>query len=81
MKSPGSSSSPSRVKLGESRDQPRRLVVFSSQLELTMLYTIDYSIFVPDDGYLTKCQEICKRHNVLFMCDEIQTGLARTGKM
>lgn len=39
------------------------------------------SIFVPDDGYLMKCQEICRRHNVLFMVDEIQTGLARTGKM
>lgn len=38
-------------------------------------------IFVPDDGYLMKCQELCKKHNVLFIVDEIQTGLARTGKM
>ncbi|WVR06849.1 ornithine-oxo-acid transaminase [Kwoniella sp. DSM 27419] len=38
-------------------------------------------IYVPDEGYLAKCQEICKKHNVLFICDEIQTGLARTGKM
>ncbi|ORX35694.1 putative ornithine-oxo-acid transaminase [Kockovaella imperatae] len=38
-------------------------------------------IYVPDDGYLTKCAELCKKHNVLFICDEIQTGLARTGKM
>jgi ornithine--oxo-acid transaminase len=36
---------------------------------------------VPDDGYLTKCAELCKKHNVLFIVDEIQTGLARTGKM
>ncbi|EIW70515.1 hypothetical protein TREMEDRAFT_29003 [Tremella mesenterica DSM 1558] len=38
-------------------------------------------IYVPDDGYLAKCAEICKRHNVLLICDEIQTGLCRTGKM
>jgi ornithine--oxo-acid transaminase len=36
---------------------------------------------VPDDGYLTKCYELCKKHNVLFIADEIQTGLARTGRM
>ncbi len=36
---------------------------------------------VPDDGYLKRCSEICKEKNVLFIADEIQTGLARTGKM
>jgi len=36
---------------------------------------------VPDNGYLKQCSEICTKHNVLFMADEIQTGLARTGKM
>ncbi|WVQ73959.1 ornithine-oxo-acid transaminase [Cryptococcus sp. DSM 104548] len=38
-------------------------------------------IFVPDDGYLARVAEICKKHNVLLICDEIQTGLCRTGKM
>ncbi|KAG9061445.1 ornithine aminotransferase [Linnemannia hyalina] len=38
-------------------------------------------IMVPDDGYLTKVAELCKKHNVLLIADEIQTGLARTGKM
>jgi len=38
-------------------------------------------IYVPDDGYLAKCAEICKKYNVLLICDEIQTGLCRTGKM
>ncbi|MDZ4839738.1 MAG: ornithine--oxo-acid transaminase [Bacteroidota bacterium] len=38
-------------------------------------------VIVPQDGYLAKVREICTRHNVLFMTDEIQTGLARTGKM
>lgn len=39
------------------------------------------SIMVPDEGYLKKCYELCKKHNVLFIADEIQTGLGRTGKM
>lgn len=38
-------------------------------------------IVVPSDGYLKKCFELCKKHNVLFIADEIQTGLCRTGKM
>ncbi|CAK7905452.1 ornithine aminotransferase [[Candida] anglica] len=38
-------------------------------------------IVVPPEGYLTKVQELCKKHNVLLICDEIQTGIARTGKM
>ncbi|HET8573480.1 MAG TPA: ornithine--oxo-acid transaminase [Edaphocola sp.] len=36
---------------------------------------------VPDDGYLSGIAERCKKANVLFIADEIQTGLARTGKM
>ncbi len=38
-------------------------------------------VVVPDDGYLRKAAAICKEANVLFVADEIQTGLARTGKM
>ncbi|KAK3822400.1 MAG: ornithine-oxo-acid transaminase [Linnemannia elongata] len=38
-------------------------------------------IMVPDNGYLKKVSELCKKHNVLLIADEIQTGLARTGKM
>ncbi len=38
-------------------------------------------VYVPNEGYLKKCYEICKKHNVLFIADEVQTGIARTGKM
>ncbi|MBK7691193.1 MAG: ornithine--oxo-acid transaminase [Bacteroidetes bacterium] len=38
-------------------------------------------VVVPDAGYLKTCYEMCKVANVLFIADEIQTGLARTGKM
>lgn len=38
-------------------------------------------VVVPADGYLSKAKRICTEANVLFICDEIQTGLARTGKM
>ena len=37
-------------------------------------------VVVPDEGYLKKCFDLCKQHNVLFIADEIQSGLGRTGK-
>jgi Ornithine/acetylornithine aminotransferase len=36
-------------------------------------------VVVPDDGYMSKVHEICKRYNVLLIADEVQTGLGRTG--
>lgn len=38
-------------------------------------------VYVPDEGYLTKAYALCQQANVLFIGDEIQTGLARTGRM
>jgi ornithine--oxo-acid transaminase len=38
-------------------------------------------VFVPDDGYLAKAFRLCQDKNVLFIADEVQTGLARTGRM
>ncbi|MDD2191815.1 MAG: ornithine--oxo-acid transaminase [Bacteroidales bacterium] len=38
-------------------------------------------VFLPDEGYLKTCFDLCKKHNVLFVADEVQTGLARTGKL
>lgn len=36
---------------------------------------------VPDDGYLKRCYDLCRKHQVLFIADEIQTGIARTGRL
>jgi len=38
-------------------------------------------VYVPEDGYLKKAYELCKAKNVLFIADEVQTGIARTGKL
>ncbi len=38
-------------------------------------------VYVPSEGYLAKAKAICEAHNVLFIADEVQTGIARTGKL
>ena len=38
-------------------------------------------VVVPDDGYLKACYDICKSHNVLFIADEIQSGIGRSGRL
>ena len=38
-------------------------------------------IIVPPNGYLRECKRICREHNVLLICDEVQTGLGRTGRL
>jgi ornithine--oxo-acid transaminase len=38
-------------------------------------------VFVPDEGYLRRASELCRAHNVLFIADEVQTGIGRTGRL
>ena len=38
-------------------------------------------VYVPTEGYLSKCKAICEKNNVLFIADEVQTGIARTGSL
>lgn len=38
-------------------------------------------VFMPEDGYLRKAQELCTKYNVIMMLDEVQTGVGRTGKL
>ena len=38
-------------------------------------------VFVPDEGFLKGASELCKKYNVLFIADEVQTGIARTGRL
>ncbi len=38
-------------------------------------------VYVPQEGYLKKAREICKQNDILFIADEVQTGIARTGKL
>ena len=38
-------------------------------------------VYIPDDDYFPKAQELCRRYGTLFICDEVQTGLGRSGKM
>ena len=73
---PASRSSPSTMpKLSNrpSRPTPRRSSSSPIQAEA--------GILIPSPGYLKKAKDICDKHNVLFIADEIQTGLGRTGKL
>lgn len=38
-------------------------------------------VYVPSEGYLAAAKALCEKHNVLFIADEVQTGIARTGKL
>nr|WP_321222666.1 ornithine--oxo-acid transaminase [uncultured Psychroserpens sp.] len=38
-------------------------------------------VYVPSEGYLAKAKALCEQHNVLFIADEVQTGIARTGRL
>lgn len=61
--------------LKEALDQPNIAGVLAEPIQG------EAGVVVPDDGYISKMAELCRKKNVLFMADEIQTGIARTGSL
>ncbi|KAF8064339.1 ornithine-oxo-acid aminotransferase [Lyophyllum atratum] len=71
------------IRFGSVEDLERALELYGENVAAFLVEPIqgEAGIVVPEDGYLTKVHALCKKHNVLLICDEIQTGLCRTGKM
>ncbi|KAJ1960993.1 ornithine aminotransferase, partial [Dispira parvispora] len=71
------------IRYNHSEDLEAALAIHGPKVAAFLVEPIqgEAGIVVPDEGYLKRCYELCKKHNVLFIADEIQTGLARTGKM
>ncbi|KAG6811506.1 ornithine aminotransferase [Tricholoma furcatifolium] len=71
------------IRFGHAEDLERALELYGTHVAAFLVEPIqgEAGIVVPEDGYLTRVQALCKKHNVLLICDEIQTGLCRTGKM
>jgi ornithine--oxo-acid transaminase len=61
--------------LKEALDQPNIAGVLAEPIQG------EAGVVVPDDGYISQMAELCRERNVLFMADEIQTGIARTGSL
>jgi hypothetical protein len=53
-------------------------IIFSTFFDMS---AICLKVKIPPDGYLKAVRDLCSKYNVLMIADEIQTGLARTGKM
>ncbi|KAJ1659815.1 ornithine aminotransferase [Dispira simplex] len=71
------------IRYNHSEDLEAALAIHGPKVAAFLVEPIqgEAGIVVPDEGYLKRCYELCKKHNVLFIADEIQTGLARTGTM
>ncbi|EIM80199.1 ornithine-oxo-acid aminotransferase [Stereum hirsutum FP-91666 SS1] len=71
------------IRYGVIGDLERALELEGKDVAAVLMEPIqgEAGIVVPPAGYLQRVRELCTRHNVLFICDEIQTGLGRTGKM
>lgn len=71
------------IRYGEISDLERALELYGSQIAAFLIEPIqgEAGIVVPPQGYLQRVRELCTKHKVLLICDEIQTGLCRTGKM
>jgi len=71
------------IRFGEISDLERALELNGENVAAFLIEPIqgEAGIVVPPEGYLAQVRDLCKKHNVLLICDEIQTGLCRTGKM
>ncbi|KDQ55987.1 hypothetical protein JAAARDRAFT_158739 [Jaapia argillacea MUCL 33604] len=71
------------IRYGIISDVERAFELYSKSIAGFLIEPIqgEAGIVVPPKGYLKKIRELCTEHNVLLICDEIQTGLGRTGKM
>jgi ornithine--oxo-acid transaminase len=71
------------ISFGDASAFERALELHGSHVAAFLVEPIqgEAGIVVPPSGYMPRVAELCKKHNVLLICDEIQTGLARTGKM
>ncbi|KAJ7305515.1 ornithine-oxo-acid aminotransferase [Mycena albidolilacea] len=71
------------IRFGEIRDLERALELHGPRVAAFLVEPVqgEAGIIVPPPTYLPAVAALCKKHNVLLICDEIQTGLGRTGKM
>ncbi|EPQ55929.1 ornithine-oxo-acid aminotransferase [Gloeophyllum trabeum ATCC 11539] len=71
------------IEYGNVADLERALELYGENVAAFLVEPIqgEAGIVVPPEGYLQKVRQLCIKHNVLLICDEIQTGLCRTGKM
>ncbi|KAI0339125.1 ornithine aminotransferase [Trametopsis cervina] len=71
------------IRYGEISDLKRAFELYGKNAAAFLIEPIqgEAGIVVPPVGYLQAVRELCTKHNVLLICDEIQTGLCRTGKM
>ncbi|KAG6329832.1 hypothetical protein ID866_9258 [Astraeus odoratus] len=71
------------IRYGVIEDLERALELHGQHVAAFLVEPIqgEAGIVVPPPGYLAKVRELCTKHNVLLICDEIQTGLCRTGKL
>ena len=72
-----------KIRYGNIEDIELAFESFGEKIAAIILEPIqgEAGIVVPPHDYLPNVQMLCKKHNILFICDEIQTGIARTGKM
>ena len=72
-----------KIRYNHAEDIEAVLEKYGNETAAVLLEPIqgEAGIMVPDDDYFKKVEALCKKHNVLLICDEIQTGLGRTGRM